>query len=280
MKAVTKFSPSETADAARRRLLSVQGDPFLFADWKRVVFLHFVMDPELLRTQVPHPFELELHEGAGCVSLAAVTMRRFRPCRLGSMGWLFQPILEQRFFNLRTYVSYGEEPGVLFVNGWLSQPFWLGLPSGLFSLPYAFAALEYDHHYETGDIHGQVMANRIEGRFVYRASVNPKVSFEPCVSGSLAEFALERDTGFFCRGDDLRVFRAWHPPWLQAPIDMTVEDDSLLTTKFPWFKEAKLAAANFAPGFERVWLGRAHRLEKTRAAQSARKVLSAFFEMP
>ena len=91
---------------------------------------------------------------------------------------------------------------------------------------------------------------------------------------------MERCTGFFCHGNDLQVFRAWHPPWSQTPLDVTIEDDSLITTSFPWFKEAKLAAANFAPGFERVWLGRAHRLKKTVAAQGPRKVLSAFFEMP
>lgn len=280
MKSVDQISEPEICDPAKQRLLSGKGDPFLFADWERVVFLHYVVAPELVRPHVTNPLALELYQGKACVSLAAVTMRGFRPCRRGSAGWLFRPITEQRFLNVRTYVRCGEEPGVLFIRGWLSQPFGLGLPSGMFGLPYAFASLEYRHHYETGAIHGQVTGTAHKGLLTYKASVDPKGSFQPCVAGSLAEFAMERNTGFFCRGDDLRVFRAWHPAWSQTPIAVTIEDDSLLTTAFPWFKEARLAAANFSPGFQRVWLGRAHRIKQGCTEPASRKVLSAFYEMP
>ena len=280
MKSVEHISDLEICDIAKQRLLSVEGDPFLFADWERVVFLHYVIDPDLVRPHVPDSLALELHEGNACVSLAAVTMRGFRPCRPGSAGWLFRPIAEQRFLNVRTYVRCGEEPGVLFIRGWLSQPFGLGLPSGMFGLPYAFGSLDYEHHHQTGAIHGQVTGKASQGRLAYHASVNPNASFQPCASGSLAEFAMERNTGFFCRRDNVHVFRAWHPPWLQTAIDVTIKDDSLLTTVFPWFKEARLAAANFAPGFQRVWLGRAHRLQKACRGRTPHKALCTFFEMP
>ena len=92
---------------------------------------------------------------------------------------------------------------------------------------------------------------------------------------------MERYTGFYLRGAQPRIFRAWHEPWLQTPLDIKIEEDSLLREKFPWFKEAKLAGANFAPGFDRVWLGRAHRLEKVVPARTAkRSILSAFYEIP
>ena len=72
---------SQLCDTARRRLLTVKGDPFLVADWERVLFFHYLFDPEQLRPAVPAPFELELYHGEACVSLVAVTMRRFRPYR-------------------------------------------------------------------------------------------------------------------------------------------------------------------------------------------------------
>src|SRR5437867_11720981 len=72
---------TDLTDAARRRLLSVKGDPFLVADWRNVVFLHYVIRPEILRPLVPATLELELHEGKACISLVALTMRRFRPFR-------------------------------------------------------------------------------------------------------------------------------------------------------------------------------------------------------
>src|SRR6266404_4613073 len=197
MKSVEHISEPEICDLAKQRLLSGKGDPFLFADWERVVFLHYVVAPELVRPHVPDSLALELYEGNACVSLAAVTMRGFRPCRRGSAGWLFRPIAEQRFLNVRTYVRCGEEPGVLFIRGWLSQPFGLGLPSGMCGLPYAFGSLEYKHQYETGVIHGQVTAKDLQARLAYRAAIDPTSSFQPCESGSLSEFAMERCSGFF-----------------------------------------------------------------------------------
>jgi hypothetical protein len=91
------------------------------------------------------------------------------------------------------------------------------------------------------------------------------------------EFALERYTGFFCRGDERGVFRVWHAPWLQAPIAAEIEDRSLLDTSFPWFKRARLIGGNYAPGFEHLWLGKAHHLPLPRRR---RRGLSTFFEMP
>ena len=272
---------SAASDAARRRLLSVEGDPFLLADWERALFVHFVLAPEVLRPYVPEPFEAELHAGRACVSVVALTMRHFHAYRRAALAWLLLPVARQRFLNVRTYVRWRDEPGAPFLWGWLSKPFRVGLPAAMFGLPYAFATLDYDHQLESGLLRGVARVEACSQRFAYRASIDRKTAFQPCAAGSLAEFAMERYTGFFCRGGERRVFRAWHPPWLQAAIELKFEEDSLLRARFPWFKEARLAAANFAPGFERVWLGGAHRLEQAACAiRPGRSVLSAFYEMP
>ena len=297
-------SGADVSGTAKRRLLSARGEPFLFADWQRVVFLHYVISPEVLRPHVPEPFELELHEGRACVSLVALTMRRFRPCRPGSLAaWPLRPLARQCFLNVRTYVRWGEEAGALFLWGWLSKPFGVGLPLGGLGLPCRFGSLEYEDSDAAGRVRGVVNVGgkatgirtaNIEQRtlnmehrtsnaesFRYQGLVENGEEFQPCEPGSLAEFAMERYSGFFCWGTRRMIFRAWHPPWLQKPLEVTVEDDGLLRGKFPWFKEARLAAANFAPGFERVWLGKAHRLEKIGARRGrGGRVLSAFYEMP
>src|SRR2546430_861608 len=114
--------------------------------------------------------------------------------------------------------------------------------------------------------------------FEYRGSFDSKLGFELCPSGSLAEFAMERYTGFFSRGAGSCLFRAWHPPWLQRPIETIILDSHLVINKFPWFEGATLAAANFAPGFPEVWLGRPHGIDSKLHDRHA--VLSAFYEMP
>jgi len=147
----------------------------------------------------------------------------------------------------------------------------------MFGLPYCFASLDYQHGIEKGTLCGVASTAPGSHRFGYRAPVSRPIVLEHCPSGSLAEFAMERYNGFFCRRDNRFVFRAWHPPWLQTSIDATIEDAGLITQKFPWFREAKLAGANFAPGFPEVWLGQPHRLSRD---HGRRPVLSAFYEMP
>src|SRR5690242_437257 len=120
---IASLGQFDWSDAGKRRLLSVKGDPFLFARWERVVFLHFALEPETLRLQMTSPFELELYNGEAVISIVVVTMRRFRPVRPASIGaWPFALISRQRFLNLRTYVRLDDEPGALFLWGWLSQP--------------------------------------------------------------------------------------------------------------------------------------------------------------
>jgi hypothetical protein len=114
--------------------------------------------------------------------------------------------------------------------------------------------------------------------FEYRASLDSKPGFELCLAGSLAEFAMERYTAFFSRASRQRLVRCWHPPWVQRPMDASIDDDRLITNRFAWFEEARLVGANFAPGFPDVWIGRPHSLNSK--AHDRHPVLSAFYEMP
>src|SRR5438094_123782 len=68
---------SMTSASARRRLLSVRGEPLLLSDWDRALFMHFEVDASALQAELP--FTLDLREGKAYVSLVAFTMRRMRP---------------------------------------------------------------------------------------------------------------------------------------------------------------------------------------------------------
>ncbi len=268
--------PEAAADVAKRRLLSVHGDPFVSVDWECVVFMHFAVPPDFLLRQFAGPFELELHEGRGIVTLVALTMRDFRPARLG-VAYLMRPLREQRFLNLRTYVRHHDEPGALFLWGWRSRPFGLPLPGG-FGLPFSFAASSYQHDSQSGTLRGRVTDER--GSLTYHAPIDPELAPTACAPESVGAFALQRYTGYFNRSRKASVFRAWHPSWQQIPIEVTFTDISLVTSKFPWFSEARLVGANYAPGFKGVWLGEAHRLDVATGRDRKHHRLSAFYEMP
>lgn len=270
--------PSSAEPFAKMRPFTEK--PFLRAEWLPTVFINFLVSPDVLKPLVPAELELDLYDSAACVSLVAVTMRRFQPCRRGIMGCLTGLVREQRFLNLRTYVKWRNEPGALFLHGWLSQPLAIPLPSGLLGLPYHFSSSNYAHQLTTNEVAGKVSQD-VAG-FAYSGSLNGTPTFQPCPPGSLAGFALERYAGFFRCGKETRIFRVWHPPWLQQKIEFEIEDMSLLSRSFPWIRSARLAGAILTQGFPNVFLGKARALTSDIRHQSKnrRHRLGVFFEMP
>jgi len=234
------------ADIAKQRLLAVPGDPLVHVEWHRVLFLNYLIDPAVVRPHIPRAFDLDLHHGQACISLVRVIMRNYRRAPNAPLwGKVFGVLKEQRFLNFRIYVRHHDEPGAFFRWGWLSRPLGLPLPDEPTGLTCAFAEFEEDK------ITGK------DGSFGY--------TFEPggvrtsaCLRGSVAEFALERYSGFFAHRDANYVFRAWHEPWLVTPVNMRIRDVSLITNRFPWFNQARFVDAAFAPFTDPVWLGRAH----------------------
>jgi uncharacterized protein YqjF (DUF2071 family) len=258
--------------SARRRILTVDGEPLLYADWLRAVIINFEVDADALQQEVP--FELDLRQGRAYVSLVAFTMGGMRPRRGGRLAaLLFKPIATHHFLNVRAYVKHRGEAGIHFLAEWLDNPIsvFLGLP--VFGLPYRFGRLHYDHDPRNDLLHGKVTSasgffglNSSEDvpRLEYRAESDPSATFRPSVANSLDEFLLERYTAFNARpatsgtGNSAfrRFFRIWHPPWPQIPIHISSLETGLLARTWPWFAEARLVGAHYSPGIRRVWMGR------------------------
>ncbi|MEY2488799.1 MAG: uncharacterized protein QOC70_741 [Verrucomicrobiota bacterium] len=236
-------------------MLANTGEPLFFAGWDRAVFIHYEADPALLQRQIP--FQLDLRDGRAFVSIVAFTLSRMRPHIGGRLGeWLFKPIATHEFLNVRTYVQHASEPGIFFLAEWLSNPLSVRLGPRIFGLPYRFGHLRYAHAQDGGEIHGAVTAN--EGRLGYRAAV-PPTTFDPSETGSQTEFLLERYTAFTCQRRRRRLFRVWHEPWPQTPIEIEITADDLLASTGNWWRSAECVGANYSPGVD-VWMGRPHRI--------------------
>ena len=89
------------SESARKRLLSIRGEPLFYADWDNVIFIHYQTDPQELQRCIP--YHLDLYDGRAFVSLVAFTMRGMRPRLGGSLSALFfKPISTHHFLNVRT----------------------------------------------------------------------------------------------------------------------------------------------------------------------------------
>ena len=203
-------------------------------------------------------------------------MRGMRPRFGGRLGaLLFKPIATHCFLNVRAYVRHHGEPGIYFLAEWLSNPLSVRLGPPLFGLPYRLGQLQYDHQHESGTLHGTVTDSKNSARLEYSTELSPATTFQPCNADTIDEFLLERYTAFTMRPgfrsafhSALRtphsefggLFHIWHPPWPQAPVQMSLLDISLLTRNWPWFADARLIGANYSPGVRNVWMGRPQRV--------------------
>ena len=249
---------ADLSEAARRRLLSIRGEPLFLADWLRPVFIHFEVPACVLQRDVP--FKLDLRGGKAYVSLVAFTMRRMRPFRGGRFtSWMLRPIANNDFLNVRTYVRHHGEPGIYFLTEWMNNPISVHLGPITFGLPYRFGEFNYQHHHGAGTLSGTVRETTIGPTLNYHTHLQPH--FIPCPNSSLDEFLLERYTAFTSHKTTRRFFRIWHEPWQQQSIQISVGDIRLLATVWPWFADAKPAHANYSPGVRDVWMGRPHRIK-------------------
>ena len=249
-----------SSQAARARLLSRRGEPLLIADWDRALIIHFEVDADRLQRAVP--FQLELWEGTRAfVSLVAFTMRGMRLRAGGRLGaWLLKPVATHAFLNVRTYVRQGDERGIHFLAEWLPNRLAVLLGPGTFGLPYRLGRLDYDHQFESGLVQGTVEDVRTGSLLDYTARIDEDACFTPCPAGSRDEWLMERYTAFNAAQGRRRFFRIWHEPWPQVGAKLHLGDLSLLTDAWPFFREARLAGANYSPGVRGVWMGRPHRV--------------------
>jgi len=246
---------TSSSAVARQRMLSQPGEPLFFADWMRVLMIHFEVDAERLQRDVP--YHLDLHEGRAFVTLVAFTMENMCPRVGGRLGaWLFKPITTHDFLNVRTYVRHNGESGIHFLAEWLSS--WLAVQLGprTFGLPYRHGRIAYQNNWRCGFLRGCVTDMRTGTAFAYQADIETEIPFSPCKRGTLDEWLMEHYTAFNSVGGRKRYFRVWHPPWPQHRVDIIVREDSLLAKNWPWIGEARLIGGNFCPGLRAVWMGR------------------------
>jgi len=240
--------------AARERMLSVRGEPLFVADWVELFFLHFEVPVEVLQAEVPFP--LDLFEGRAFVSLVSFQLERLRLFEAPTLTEaVFRPFTRSHFLNVRTYVTHRGEPGIYFMQEFLSNR--LSIPFGrpVYGLPYHQAAARREIDLKRGRMELELNGAE-QRRLELRASFAAEETPERCAAGSLTEFLLERYTAYTCHRGHKRRFRIWHPPWQQRAVEFQVADEGLLGRNGGWFNEAEVMGGNFAILGKDVWMGR------------------------
>jgi uncharacterized protein len=182
--------------------------------WHDLLFAHWPLDSQELRSRVPREFELDLIDGAAWVGIVPFQMTNVAPRGVPSLPWLSAfPEL-----NVRTYVRVADRPGIYFFSLDAGSSLVVRAARSFLNLPYYTAsmtvtsrgnAIEYESRRDRG-------GGPAEFRGTYQPS-GPPFRSKP---GSLEYFLTERYCLYHInrRGGPYRL-EIHHPQWVLQPAD-------------------------------------------------------------
>lgn len=190
-------------------------------DWNDVLFVHSPVPYTILRSFVPHPFEIDIYNDKGWVSIvlfqATHSRSRYMPERLS-----YPPFCQM---NVRTYVRFGKERGVYFFSINVDDRI-VSLGGNMASLPFSKASMTMQK--QDDGIH--FTANRLFGRpeRTFDVSYKPYPSiFTPHVD-SLPYFLSERYCVWTYWGNTIIKAPIYHTHWDLQQVEVTIHSRASL----------------------------------------------------
>lgn len=195
----------------------------LHMGWRHLLFANWPVSPEVLEPHIPSRLGLDLYDGRAWLSVTPFTNVDVRPAVFPTGVGLRLPEL-----NLRTYVTYDDEPGVYFLSLDVDSVLAV-LGARLFHrLPYFHArvTLEVDaSEVRFSSIRRHPGARPVDVRASYRP-VGAGARAEP---GSFREFIAERYR-YYTEGTSggLRYARVEHDPWRLHDVEAEIRAASVV----------------------------------------------------
>ena len=169
--------------------LSVREKPssshVMFQRWSELLFLHWEIDPALVKERLPDSLTVDAYEGKTYLGLVPFFMQKVRPRFLPCVPWLSN-FLE---LNIRVYVhdEHGR-PGVWFFSLDCNQPVAVELARRFFHLPYEHAKMSANPADAFMNYSCHRKSEEHSAGYRYRGEGDVQIA-EP---GSLEFFLLER----------------------------------------------------------------------------------------
>lgn len=212
-------------------------------EWLDLTFLHWEVPVEVLRPFVPSQLSIDTFEGKAYIAVVPFTMRGIRLAAI-------PPVPGTHSFhetNVRTYVKYGDKPGVWFFSLEAANLLAVQTARAWFGLPYHFARMSMTQDKEaiTYD------STRTSDGAVCHVRVEPLSEMTTAAPGSLEEFLFERYTLFALRRGRIAQGDVAHPPYTFCPAQIdslrqTLTDAAGIELKRP------PDLAHFSPGVKVV----------------------------
>jgi uncharacterized protein YqjF (DUF2071 family) len=192
-------------------------------NWEDLLFLHWAVEPELLRTLVPLPLELDTFDGKAWIGITPFRVTGLRLSALPEIPGLnsFDEL------NVRTYVHYKGMPGILFLSLDASKVVAAMAARLFYALPYYPAETEFTR---LGDeyVFGSKRTGGPDAAF--RAHWQKGVRLRDPDQDSLAFFLVERYCFFTVRNGNVEMTRVYHHPWILDEAMVFSFESTMLTS--------------------------------------------------
>ncbi len=200
--------------------------------WQDLLFLHWRVPVETLRSLIPAALDLDTFKGEAYVGLVPFTMRNVRPLPFPA----FAPLSNFHEINVRTYVRFqGEAPGVWFFSLDASNRIAVQISRRLFHLPYYFAKIGLEKREQEGQSPVfSYSSERVQPGSKALHAVSAHVEYTPlclpCASepGSLSAFLAERYLLYSEARGKLYRGQVHHSPYPLQPAQVFTLADSLV----------------------------------------------------
>jgi len=106
--------------------------------WHNLLFAHWPVDVQLLRSRIPRGLPLDLYEGQAWIGVVPFRMTNVTPRFVPALPW----VSEFAELNVRTYVTVGGKPGVYFFSLDAESALAVAAARSLLHLPYFTAQMD------------------------------------------------------------------------------------------------------------------------------------------
>jgi uncharacterized protein YqjF (DUF2071 family) len=193
------------ADRLRLREERPAGMPLMHQSWDCLLFLHWKVEPALLRSFIPEPLSIDTFEGNAWLTISPFTIYDVRPA--------FLPRLPVDFgfheLNVRTYVHLDGDSGVWFFSLDANSSLAVYGARMFYYLPYFTASIDFD----PGSEKKTFISRRSDQTARFSAAWQVGASLTAAEPGTLDFFLVERYQLFTERDGALYRCRIHHDPW-------------------------------------------------------------------
>jgi uncharacterized protein YqjF (DUF2071 family) len=187
--------------------------------WYDLLFAHWAVPPDVLRTLVPAPLRLDLRDGEAWLGITPFRVGGLRSRGTPPLPWL------SRFpeLNVRTYVVYGGRPGIYFFSLDAARLAAVVAARRGYRLPYFHAQMAVEHTDSTIGYESS-RTDSCGPPAELRASYGPSGARLPVEDGSLERWLSERYC-LYVVDERARALRAdiHHSPWPLQPAEAAFE---------------------------------------------------------